>query len=166
MNIIKNYVITERNKDKFNEVVKQINPADDYYKMNGDHKKIYENTESNGYSMKVKYTKKYCYRTIREFNNRRWEDFTITTKLKNGYTSISATDKVFEYLRECDIDLDDYREFDHYSKQELNDIISCVKVFFQCEYDFRDESYYSFDSDDFSDSEEEREWKFNAGWFD
>jgi len=25
MNIIKNYVITERNKDKFNEVVKQIN---------------------------------------------------------------------------------------------------------------------------------------------
>jgi hypothetical protein len=77
-----------------------------------------------------------------------------------------ASPKVYEYLRDCDIDLDDYYKFDNYSRQELNDIISCVKVFFSCEYDFRDDSNYSFDSDDFSDSEEEREWKFNAGWFD
>ena len=34
MNIIKNYVITERNKDKFNEVVKQINRIQhDYYSI-------------------------------------------------------------------------------------------------------------------------------------
>ena len=170
MNIIKNYVIMERNKDKFNEVVKQIKPADDYYKMRGDHIKVYENTEQNGYTMKVKYYKReylFCMRCITQINNRGGQYFTIITKLKNGKTFLSATDKVYDYLREeCYIDLHDYREFDHYSRQELNDIIRCVKGFFQYEYDFRDDTDYSFDSDDFSDSEEEREWKFNAGWFD
>jgi len=36
MNIIKNYVIMERNKDKFNEVVKQINRIQHDYDEGGD----------------------------------------------------------------------------------------------------------------------------------